>query len=152
MQEEWKPLENYKGLFVSNLGRVLSVVGVTPKILKPSKTDYGHEQIRHKRKNVYVHRLVFMGFKGDLKNGLVINHINGIPFDNRPENLEQVTQKENVLKGKMPNAEPYIHFLKDRNAFQVYIRKNNKVLFRAYCKTKNDAIETRNEFLNNLKK
>lgn len=44
----------------------------------------------------YVHRLVADNFLTDIKNGNVINHINGIKYDNRVENLEWCSQSDNV--------------------------------------------------------
>ncbi|KAK3581601.1 hypothetical protein CHS0354_017460, partial [Potamilus streckersoni] len=49
------------------------------------------------------HRFVYEVFNGSIPNGLVINHINNIQTDNRLENLEIVTQQENVRKGKNSN-------------------------------------------------
>lgn len=42
------------------------------------------------------HRLVYHHFKGEIPHRKVINHINGIKRDNRPENLEAVTPSENM--------------------------------------------------------
>ena len=41
------------------------------------------------------HRLVWQHFFGNIPDGLTINHKNGIKTDNRPVNLEVVTQGEN---------------------------------------------------------
>ena len=41
------------------------------------------------------HRLVWEVLRGPIPRGLQINHKNGIKYDNRPENLEVVTQLEN---------------------------------------------------------
>ncbi len=46
------------------------------------------------------HRFVYEVFHGLIPNGLVINHINNVKTDNRLENLELVTQQENVKKGR----------------------------------------------------
>ncbi len=48
----------------------------------------------------YGHRFVYEVFHGLIPNGLVINHINNVKTDNRLENLELVTQQENVKKGR----------------------------------------------------
>ena len=48
-------------------------------------------------KHTTMHRIVALAFLGDpLCEGLHINHINGVKTDNKPENLEWVTAKENV--------------------------------------------------------
>lgn len=46
--------------------------------------------------NLSVHRLVAQAFLGEPEPGQVINHINEIRTDNRLENLEWVTQKQNL--------------------------------------------------------
>ena len=46
--------------------------------------------------NPSIHRLVAIAFLGEPEPGQVINHINEIRTDNRLENLEWVTQKQNI--------------------------------------------------------
>ena len=46
----------------------------------------------------YVHRFVWECLKGPIPKGMEINHINEDKTDNRLENLELVTQKENIQK------------------------------------------------------
>lgn len=43
-----------------------------------------------------LHRYIYQKYNGELIPGLVIDHINGLEYDNRPENLRQVTQFENM--------------------------------------------------------
>lgn len=43
-----------------------------------------------------VHRLVARAWHGVPKDGQIVNHINGIKADNRPENLEWCTYRENT--------------------------------------------------------
>ena len=44
---------------------------------------------------VQAHRVVYVHFNGPIPSGHVIKHKNGVKDDNRPENLESVTQTEN---------------------------------------------------------
>lgn len=47
--------------------------------------------------NLYsAHRLVYLTFVGEIPDGYVIDHINGIRDDNRVENLRCITQSENM--------------------------------------------------------
>jgi len=48
--------------------------------------------------NQYVHRFIYEYHNGKIPKGLEVNHINEDKSDNRLENLELVTQKENVRK------------------------------------------------------
>lgn len=57
----------------------------------------GYLHINYNRKKLFIHRIVYAKFIGSLSSDLVINHKNGIKTDNRPENLELVTIKENNI-------------------------------------------------------
>lgn len=99
-QEEdvWKDIEGYEGLYmVSTLGRIWS--NYTKKILKPQMTKDGYLRVclfnDGKYKWHYIHRLVAQAFLENTENKPCINHINTVRSDNRLENLEWVTYKEN---------------------------------------------------------
>ena len=49
-----------------------------------------------KGKYVRIHRLVCAAFLGKCPEGREVNHKNGVKSDNRIENLEYVTPKENI--------------------------------------------------------
>lgn len=54
---------------------------------------------KNKHKKMFsVHRLVAQAYLKDYSENLQVNHINGIKTDNRLENLEMVTAKENMQK------------------------------------------------------
>ena len=56
--------------------------------------------INGKRNNRLVHRLIASSFIGEINPGMEINHINGIKSDNRVENLEICTRRENAIHSR----------------------------------------------------
>ncbi len=114
-KETFKDIPDYQGYQVSNLGRVKSlpkewVAGVNSKrshdgmILK-SKNDNGYLRVqlckKGKRNLHKISRLVMLAFHG--KSDLHVNHINGIKTDDRLENLEYVTESENMIHARENN-------------------------------------------------
>jgi len=109
MKEIWKPVVGYESVYeVSNIGnvkRVLQKKGTqSGRILKPrkmTKTTYYYVNLWHKNqgKSICVHVLVAEAFLGKRIGHLVVNHKNGNRTDNRVENLEWITQSENIRHG-----------------------------------------------------
>ena len=70
------------------------------KVLAPFLSKSGYlvvsAKIGNKRPKMFLHRLIGIAFVPGYKEDLHINHINGNKTDNRPENLEWVTNEENV--------------------------------------------------------
>lgn len=68
------------------------------KILQPRRSKNGYVTVilieTPRRINAYIHRLVATAFIGD-PTGLEVNHLNGEKTDNRTENLEIVTRRQN---------------------------------------------------------
>jgi|LGVF01.2.fsa_nt_gb hypothetical protein len=75
------------------------------KILKPHKDKDGYLRIsikiNNKSINLIVHRLLLQTFVSNPLNKPQVNHKNGIKDDNRIENLEWVTNKENQYHAKI---------------------------------------------------
>ena len=120
MEEIWRAIPGYEGIYeASNFGRIRTVDGkITSsarypvrvwkqRILKPkiyTRKSGLHEQRVSLWKDgteqtFLVSRLVAMSFLDIPFDKLTVNHLNGDPMDNRIENLEWCTIKENVQHG-----------------------------------------------------
>lgn len=115
IDEIWKDIPNYEGLYqASNLGNIRTHKNKTTyteqhgvrhwkqRILKPKSQNYetGYRVDLWKDgkpKSYLVARLIAITFLGE--SNLTVNHINGNRFDNRLENLEWCSLKENIQKG-----------------------------------------------------
>lgn len=112
-REEWKQYLN-TDFWVSNMGRVKNIR--TKNILKGNIRDNGYLRygLRYDNKihSFNGHNLVWLVWRGPQKG--VINHINGDKLDNRLENLEDVSQSENLLKANISSRIPVCNSL-ERN-------------------------------------
>ena len=99
MEEIWKDIIGYEGLYrVSNKGRVYSIR--SNLFLKVTRTKKGYSTISlsyGKDKTFLLHRIIALAFIPNPENKPFINHINSIRDDNRIENLEWVTSRENNI-------------------------------------------------------
>jgi hypothetical protein len=117
MEEVWKDVIGYEGLYqVSNLGNVKSLDryiykknGSVHRFQKGAmlknvcgKDGYLTTGLTkdNTRKGYKVHQLVAMAFLGHKPCGhkIVVDHINDIKTDNRVENINLVTNRENAYK------------------------------------------------------
>lgn len=102
--EIWRNIKNYEGLYqVSNLGRVRSLKYNKVKLLKTNINSDGYYNVKLYKdgvtKSFRVHRLVWETFNGDIPEGMQVNHINEIKTDNKIENLNLLTPRENHTWG-----------------------------------------------------
>lgn len=114
-EEIWKPIVGYEGHYeVSNLGRVRSVTKLVNgpygskikkigKINKPFKDTNGYLIatlcVQGKCKKIAIHRLVATNFINGNNNGLVVNHKDRNILNNKIDNLEFVSVRENACHG-----------------------------------------------------
>lgn len=112
--EEWRDVVGYEGLYkVSNMGRVKMLERSVPQrygykrieehlikqILSPKNYLFVDLWRSNKNKRMSVHRLVLQAFSQQDSDRLECNHINEIRLDNRIENLEWLSHKDNLNYG-----------------------------------------------------
>jgi hypothetical protein len=124
MKEIWKDIPEYEGLYqISNLGRIKSldrtVEGIIKKysykskILKAGTTTQGHLHVNlykdKKSKSRTIHQLVAIVFLNHIPSGfnIVIDHIDNDKNNNCIDNLQLITQRENLSKDKKNKSSKY---------------------------------------------
>lgn len=105
--EIWNEIPEFEGKYqASNFGRIKSLnYNNTGKeqILKPISDKDGYLLVslskNGKPKTYKIHRLVWKTFNGKIPEGMQINHIDEDKSNNRLDNLELMTCKENINYG-----------------------------------------------------
>ena len=164
----WKPIENYNSLYeVNEKGEVRSLYHWNghkyekrkkPYILKQSNTTTGYKKVElakdGKKKSLKVHRLVANAFIPKIKGKNIVNHKDFNLLNNNIDNLEWVTQRENVLYSvenmkhrksitHSNTKEKYITYRAKKKAYRVIIDRKERGTF----KTLEEAIKKRNSIL-----
>lgn len=113
MEEIWKDIPNYSGILqASNLGNIRQLKNGQYQNVKKSLHPDGYYDITQPAEfgsdRPYVARLVAMTFceNDDPEHKKIVDHLNNNHLDNRPENLEWVTQKENLRRAKLYGRAP----------------------------------------------
>lgn len=128
-KEIWKHIPNYEGLYMaSNYGKVKSLPRngtiKTERLLKLYDDKYGYNYVQLRKNNVpkkhKVHRLIAQTFLNNYSENLQVNHKNGIKTDNKIENLEMVTLKQNIRHSIETGLKPKM----ERNSKGQFVRKS----------------------------
>ena len=109
---------------------------------------HGHLQVGIWGKNYMTHRIIWMHHYGDAPDGH-IDHINGIPDDNRIENLRLATQSENMcnarLRSNNTSGHKGVSWMPKHNKWQAYITKDKKTRPLGYFASFEEACAARKE-------
>jgi len=134
IMEIWKTIPGFENYEVSNKGRVKSLKFGKERIKKQSINNSGYLVLNlfknGKRKQFQIHQLVaitFLNHKPDGHN-IVVDHIDNNPLNNKLENLQLITNRENNSKDKKGKSSKYIGVCYDKNAkkFKAQIQINGK--------------------------
>lgn len=113
IKEEWKKIEGFEDYQISNLGKVKSLKFGNEKILKPRVDSNGYLRVTiYNKRNYYktIHQLIAVAFLGHKVDGhkLIVDHINCDKLDNRIENLQIISQRENASKDVKKLSSKYV--------------------------------------------
>lgn len=129
--EVWKecPLGNdYDKVMVSSLGRIRKNGYPSYGVLRDS--GYYDTQVYNKTEKKYksfrVHRLICFGFIENKENKPFVNHIDNNRSNNKVENLEWVTNRENVIHSLQNHNRPRAKY-KSKAVIQIDLHTNTPI-------------------------
>lgn len=112
---KWVQIPGFPLYEISDTGEVRSYNkrgkrAAAPRLIKLKRKPNGYYCVSLSRNGVdvypHVHRLVLQAFVGSCPDGMEAAHLNGIRSDNRLENLQWTTRKENRAHKKLHGTEP----------------------------------------------
>lgn len=153
--EVWKEVKGYEGLYeISTFGRIKSMERIKlnqgkhpfiqkERILKQCKNGNGYLNVSlNKNSNEYkieTHKLMAYNFLNHepQKHKLVIDHIDNIRENNKLDNLQIISNRENCSKDKKTGTSKFVgvYFSKKKNRFisEIRIGKVKKYLGSFNC-------------------
>lgn len=167
--EKWLDVVGYEDLYmVSNLGNIKSKDRISNNrwgaYIKKADELIFHKNIEGYRKggltkdkickNFSLHRLVAIAFIPNSTSKEEVNHINGIRDDNRLENLEWCTKRENQChSARNKNCSSKfigVYFNKEKRRWVSGIQINKKRKSLGYFDTEEEAFKARVDYENKL--
>lgn len=102
MQEKWRPVFGYEGLYqISDFGGIRRVLPDGKYRILSTKIDWRGYRTAHlsnkKAKTIKIHKMVLEAFDRPKPEGLQVNHKDANKLNNHISNLEWVTASENIV-------------------------------------------------------
>ena len=157
-QEEWIPIEELQGYFISNWGNVKRQSREFQNkmiSIKGSVNNRGYKYIQrkfdNKRKNFAIHRLVAKAFLENPENKPNVDHIDNNPLNNHFTNLRWCNHNENMknIKQRTEGKKNGVIFDKKNQRWMACAHSNNKHKFLGYFDSYDEARQARESFENN---
>ena len=159
MEEIWKDIKGFENAYqVSTSGRIrtktreinsgkCSIRILESMPLKPLKGNCKYYLVglykKSKIKRLLVHRLVYENFIGEVPRGKTIDHIDNDPLNNRLDNLQLLTNRDNVSKyyAGIKKSSRFIGVSKHKPSgrWMAYIRNNIKKVYLGCFGTETEA-------------
>jgi hypothetical protein len=147
MNETWKEVPEYEGLYlVSDLGNVKSIKNNI--LLSKHLGKQGYYSVclckNNRKRTLPLHRLVVKAFLKNPEHKPFVNHKNLDKIDNRLDNLEWCTQRENMSHfhkstGKKSSKFTGVYYCKHHKSWKSEISQDNTCHFLGSFKTEIDA-------------
>ena len=161
-KEIWKDVPGHEGRYqVSNKGRAKGLKGILStyvgntgytklKIYKPRQKGVKRVTI-----NICTHQLVAIAFLDDTPcgNKIVVDHIDSDKTNNNLNNLQLISQRENVSKDRKGGSSKYVgvHWSKNSKKWRAQISINGKSKRLGYFTNELEASEAYKKELNKIK-
>ena len=163
MREIWRDIKGCEGHYqVSSYGRAKSLDRIDSKrkgrMLKQTINGRGYLTISlyldGDRKTQLVHKLVVEAFLNHIPCGMkvVVDHIDNDKQNNKLENLQLISQRENTSKDRVGGSSKYIgvSFHKQMNKYRAQCWYDNKQKHLGLFNTELEASEAYNDFLKTI--
>lgn len=156
-KEIWKDIPGFEGLYQASInGKIKSINHIRKngtneyvqkgKILKFNLNSNGYYRVRLSKngiaKTYRVNRLIALTFIENPLNKKTVNHINGNKLDNRVENLEWATEREQAIHRHNILKVPYSDCKKCHEANKKKIIRSDGKIYNSLQEAKQDLNNT----------
>ena len=150
-----RQIPDYIDYKVSNTGVVYSFKRGSAKVMKLTKDKYGYLRVGlmkdGKEKKFRVHQLVASAFLNHKIDGhkVCVDHINNVKSDNRVENLQLLSNRDNINKS-INSKHTGASYYKSLNKFRARTKVSGKYIHIGYYSSQKEAINAYSNFIENL--